>query len=165
VLTSLTINSFADLDTCDLSQGKFETLTITNCAALTQLELASNPLTSLTVSNTPALDYINVDLTSLESLDLSGNALRKLYCRQTPLSSLDISGCTNLEELRFSYNNLSGSAVSGIFADLVANGVSDGVFTLEKYYPELTLTTQGAADKATLEANGWTITFTYKQVY
>lgn len=104
----------ADVTGIDVSSKKISNLTgIGFFTALTYLNCNVNSLTSLDVSNNTALTRLDCGINSLTSLDVSQNtALMTLYCGGNSLTSLDVSNCKALTYLNCSGNSLTSLEVS-----------------------------------------------------
>ena len=103
----ITNEEIAALTTMDVSSRGIADLTgIKYFTALKTLRCYNNPLTSLDMSNCTALTYLDCAPTSsytgtkLTSLNVSGcTNLETLYCYNTNISSLDVTPCKSLREL------------------------------------------------------------------
>ena len=129
ILDVMTFDQEYPIDTVDLSHNlklrrlcidkSIRNLNIENNLALEEVALyymrtPGCEMTSLDLSNYPALRvlecYGNI---GLKSIDVSGcTALEELKCHDNDLESLDVSGCENLRYLQCSYNLLSELDVS-----------------------------------------------------
>lgn len=69
--------------------------------------------------------------TLVGALDLSGCALRDLYCGGNNLTELNVSGCTRLEEITCGGNKLTGLNVSGCTRLVALNCVFNNLITLD----------------------------------
>ena len=68
---------------------------------------------NLNLSNNTALESVSVDHCQLQSLNVSGlSHLKKLYCHYNPdITSIDFSGLTAIEDLRFSGTGLTAETL------------------------------------------------------
>ena len=137
-LTSLDVSKLTKLTTLECKDNQFTALNISNLPALTKitcnenyrltsLELNNLPeltrlecyrsgLTSLSISATPKLTYLDCNMGKLISLDASGlNSLTYLNCSYNySITSLNVSGLSNLETLICNNNKLESLDLSGL---------------------------------------------------
>lgn len=108
-LSSVNLTGCTSLENISIEFQKLTSLDISDCSDLRYLGLYGNStLTSIDVSNNPKIDYLDLDETSISSLDVSNlKDLIKLYICDTGISSLDLSNNTKLELLSASGTKLS----------------------------------------------------------
>ena len=90
-------------------------LTDTEIQNITYLGFSNQNITNLKgIEKFTALPFLSCQYTPLTSLDVSGcTALTQLHCSYSKLTSLNVSGCTALTSLNCSYNKLTSLNVSG----------------------------------------------------
>lgn len=97
LITALDLSANTRLTRLDCSYNELTLLSLAGLSDLTDLSCEGNPLTELDVS-AQKLEYLYCQETSLSALDLSGQTeLRMLFCYGTSISSLDLSGCPWLQ--------------------------------------------------------------------
>lgn len=98
-------------------------LTDTEIQNITYLGFSNQNITNLKgIEKFTALIFLSCQYTPLTSLDVSGcTALTQLFCQYNQLTSLNVSGCTALTQLHCSYSKLTSLNVSGCTA---LNGIS-----------------------------------------
>ena len=142
-LDSLNLVGLTNLVSIDLSYNRFTSLNLSGLTGLEQLNLYDDysgdyppALTSLNLSGCTALKYLNIYADNLTSLDLTGvtnlvtldiyeHSLTSLNLSgmtklkgvsidgDATLHSLDVSGCTALQELVVVYNQLTSLNLTG----------------------------------------------------
>ena len=127
------IENFVNLTRLTCSYNNLTSLDLSGNPALTYLQCDHNNLVSLDISKNPVLDEVDCSYNELESLDFSNNPMIKritcdnnkfsslnvsanknlqhLYCTtgmdtKTPVTELDISGCTSLENIVANFNSV-----------------------------------------------------------
>ena len=118
VLTSLNVSGCTELTSLYCSSNKLTSIEgLSSCTKLTKLYCNSNPLESLDLSNCPNLAVLDCTSTPLTSLNLPNRtSLTRLYCggEGSALTTLNVSGCSSLEELTcYQDGVLSSLNVSG----------------------------------------------------
>ena len=121
-LMSVDVSNQTKLQTLNLYGNRLAGLDVSHNTRLTELNCAWNLITELDVSMCPELLKLSCGAHGpakyLTSLNLSGcSRLEELNCSSGKLTSLDLSDCTALKSLVCSYNSLTALDVSG-FADL-----------------------------------------------
>ena len=121
-LMSVDVSNQTKLQTLNLYGNRLAGLDVSHNTRLTELNCAWNLITELDVSMCPELLKLSCGAHGpakyLTSLNLSGcSRLEELNCSSGKLTSLDLSDCTALKSLVCSYNGLTALDVSG-FADL-----------------------------------------------
>ena len=121
-LMSVDVSNQTKLQTLNLYGNRLDGLDVSHNTRLTELNCAWNLIAELDVSMCPELLKLSCGAHGpakyLTSLNLSGcSRLEELNCTSGKLTSLDLSDCTALKSLLCSYNNLTSLNVSG-FADL-----------------------------------------------
>ncbi len=105
-LTSLDVSKNTALTYLRCDGNQLTSLDVSNNTALKELYCNYNQLTSLDVSENTALTSLNCSDNQLTSLDVSKNtALTSLYCSKNQLTELDVSGRIALTEFSFSGNS------------------------------------------------------------
>ena len=106
------IEKMIGLVSLDLSYNNIESINLTNNTLLETLDLDDNDIEELDVSNHPSLKTVRVSYNDLVSVSVANdNMLTSLYAysAQSRLSSVDVSGCSNLETLNISSLNKNNS--------------------------------------------------------
>ena len=121
-LMSVDVSNQTKLQTLNLYGNRLDGLDVSHNTRLTELNCAWNLIAELDVSMCPELLKLSCGAHGpakyLTSLNLSGcSRLEELNCSSGKLTSLDLSDCTALKSLVCSYNSLTSLNVSG-FADL-----------------------------------------------
>ena len=109
--TSLTLNDagivdltgieyFTNLQSLNCSNNALTNLNLNGLTNLYSLYCDANQLTSLDVSYLPNLQILTTQLNPLTSLNVSGLHLTQLWCYDTNLSQVNVSGMTSLTDLR-----------------------------------------------------------------
>ena len=129
-LRSINVTGLTKLKILDLSEnGYLTTITgLTTCTALQDLDCGWTNITSLNVKGLKSLSHINVEITCLKALDITGctslsglssveylgynTGLDTLKCASTNFTSLNVSSWPNLRYLDCSYNSLTSLNVS-----------------------------------------------------
>lgn len=99
------IEKMIGLVSLDLSYNNIESINLTNNTLLETLDLDDNDIEELDVSNHPSLKTVRVSYNDLVSVSVANdNMLTSLYAysARSRLSSVDVSGCSNLETLNIS---------------------------------------------------------------
>lgn len=137
------IEDFARLQSLNITGNPIDSLNISNLQDFWSLVASGVDLQYLNLDNTPALTLINVDSTLLDSIDVSNRPrlieiraehcpnlvdikldnctrLEDLFVRNSNLTTLDISTCSNLDLVRAENNaihttNLNNTNVSEIY--------------------------------------------------
>ena len=106
------IEKMIGLVSLDLSYNNIESINLTNNTLLETLDLDDNDIEELDVSNHPSLKTVRVSYNDLVSVSVANdNMLTSLYAysARSRLSSVDVSGCSNLETLNISSLNKNNS--------------------------------------------------------
>ena len=152
-LLNVDISSCVNLTLLSAGEIGMTTINTSSNVLLTDLYVPSNSLTAIDLSTNINLYYLSIGGNNLSSIDLSSNpALEYLLINDNNLSTLDISNNTSLLRLSCQTNSFQDTVTNQILADLVANGVTDGVLHYRNNE-----TGQGVTDRATLISRGWTI--------
>lgn len=122
-LKAIDVSKCVNLLRLYLCDNAIAELDISNCTKLQYLNVWSNELTSLDVSKCPDLEIIYCEYNHLQSLDVSNHKkLSGLNCstagmmwwiENSPLATLDASGCSSLEWIDCSYNSLTTIKLDG----------------------------------------------------
>ena len=109
VLTSLSLNGLTNLTELNCSRNQITDLNVSNLPNLQKLVCDTNPIVNLNVSNLSNLLELNcggayvvdgVMVGHLTTLNVSGlTNLKKLYCYYSLLTTLNLTGLVSLEEL------------------------------------------------------------------
>lgn len=94
------IEYFTNLESLSCTYNALTTINLSALTNLRYLSCGSNQLTSLDLSMLPNLSVLTAEYNPLISLNISGLNLTKLWCYNTNLTQVDVSGMTNLTELR-----------------------------------------------------------------
>ncbi|MFC2086709.1 T9SS type A sorting domain-containing protein [Bacteroidota bacterium] len=117
------INAFINLDTLDCSYNQLTSLNVWGCRSLKYLVCYRNQINELDISDHPSLTYLECGKNCysqslwqhdpLTSLNVSGcENLEELYCYFSHLDTLNVMGCTSLEILDCSWNELDELGLS-----------------------------------------------------
>jgi hypothetical protein len=109
-LTSLDVSNNPKLEQLSVSSGKLSHLDISNNPKLKSLKCAYNSFTAMDYPNHPSLEFMECDYNpKLTSINLSGcAALKRLDTHRCyALASIDLTGCTKLEDVRVYENALT----------------------------------------------------------
>ena len=124
-LTSLDLSNQPNLRRLESRNNRLTTLSLSNRNSLEELWCDGNQLTSLNLSNYIRLKtlicgeryYGGKGGNLLTSLDVNGcSVLEELVCSSNQLTSLDVSGCSALKELYCNHNQLTSLNLSGCSA-------------------------------------------------
>ncbi|MBF4515642.1 T9SS type A sorting domain-containing protein [Flavobacterium sp. ANB] len=118
-IPSLNLSGNTNLQVLNLDENPTANLNLSGCTALNNLLIQNTDLVTADFSNCSALTYIsnlssvlasvNVQgCTALQTLSLNGTAVQK-----APLTTLNVSGLTNLKSLDCGYNSLTSLDISG----------------------------------------------------
>jgi Leucine-rich repeat (LRR) protein len=161
-ITTFNGNELSSLNALGLEDNQLTEFDGTGLSSLTTLVLTNNPLITFIggeMSQINGLDFPNWNVTTLESFDGTGlSSLTELYLAGNQLTSLDVSAMTslNLLSLNDSKNGISNpitaTANNNILAQLVVNGITDGIFKTTGGR-----TSAGTAAYDTLILTGWAI--------
>lgn len=107
------IEAFINLKKLDISGNLLTTLNVSMLNKLNTLRCGSNDLTNLTLGNIP-LEYLYCESNELTSLDVSGiTELKFLGCNINFIQSLDVSGLSQLYFLSCYRNEITNLTFSG----------------------------------------------------
>lgn len=100
-IKELDLSGMRDLEYIDCCQTQISKLDLSQAANLEYLHSSDTHLTSLDVSKNPKLLVLDISFNDISSIDLSNNKnLQALRASVMPnLTSLDVSNCTQLDEL------------------------------------------------------------------
>jgi len=150
-IPSLNLSGNTNLEVLDLSENPTANLNLSGCTSLNNVALTNTNLVDADFSNCSALTIISNLSTSLNSVNVQGcTALQTLSLNgkpleKAPLTTLNLSGLTNLKNLDCSYTNLSALNLSG------CSGLTS-VFCIEN--PITALDLSNSPDIITLNVNG-----------
>lgn len=115
-LTNLSLNALTNLTNLNAGSNLITTLNISALTNLTTLNLFGNSLVSIDFSNLTNLNSLGCGGSlSLTSINVNGLInLQELICEASSLSSLNVSGLVNLTELRCGQNPINSLNVSGL---------------------------------------------------
>jgi len=142
----------------------------TGCDIITYLDMDNSAaLTSVNVASCPMLIELSVPGTLVTTIDVHDKtALTTLYTYDSPITSVNVAGCTSLNAVLLNDCSLNATALDTILANLVTNAVVGGTCDLgdstglaEPLYGNGIPSAAGLASKATLEdpeGLGWTVT-------
>ncbi len=94
------IEYFTNLESLSCTYNALTTLNLSALTNLRYLSCGSNQLTSLDLSMLTNLTVVTTEYNPLASMNISGLNLTKLWCYNTNLIQVDVSGMTNLTELK-----------------------------------------------------------------
>ena len=150
------IEYFTSLRALICHNNRLTTINLSNNKLLENLSLYRNELTSLDLTSNTRLKSVECQYnTTMTSLNVSGlTQLTTLYCNNCNLSTLNISGCTGLQKIWMYGNNLQGTQASNFLSNLPT--VTDG----ELYYGYENASHDNRAltkdDIELIRAKGWT---------
>jgi hypothetical protein len=113
-LDSIDVSTNVNLELLDCSYCELESLDVSNNLKLKKLYCSDNfEMDTLDISKNYSLEYLYCGPGILSCLYLpTGSALKGLYCFGNSLESIDVTGCTYLEDFRPFDNNLTSLDVS-----------------------------------------------------
>lgn len=103
-LTELDLTHNPNLKECYCYSNRLKNIDLSHNPYLTHLLIEHNELTALDLSKNPKLIYFRCHDNQILSLTLNNPELIGIECQNNRLSTLDISSCANLENLKFSNN-------------------------------------------------------------
>ena len=108
-ITSVDVSDCTLLECLRCWDTPVEALDVSNCPKLIDLHCAGTGISSLDLSNNPELEKLSCYNTNISELDLSHNPKLQTVSAGNcaPLSRIDLSGCTELVDLRCSYSELT----------------------------------------------------------
>jgi Leucine-rich repeat (LRR) protein len=160
-LSNLPNLTYVDVSDCDFPG--------TGTSSLTSINLSGSPIIALrlddsdfsagiTVNTLPYLNWLDLDQCNLPSLDVSG--LNNLFFVDAwgndNMTTIDITGCSNLVELYLDSCALTQQSVDHILAELDDQGNTSGYLDISdtgNAYPS----PAGMVSLANLVGKGWTI--------
>ena len=123
-LTSLSLSGLPNLQKLDCRNGFLTSLDLNGLTNLTELNCSRNQITNLNLNNLPNLQKLDCTANPIETLNASNlTSLLELNCGNgyiidgqliSKLTSLDVSGCTNLKKIDCSFNVLSSINLTGL---------------------------------------------------
>ena len=133
-------------------------LCVDNPSEIKDFELGFGPGDTTSLNNAIALNGINEwdsDDMNIYSLDLTGlSSIEELYHRNTVLTHINITGCTNLNDVDLYDNNLTEASVDHVLISLDNYGISNGSLFLSGGTNAIP-SAAGLAAKTSLEGKGW----------
>jgi len=133
-------------------------LCVDNPSQIQDFELGFGPGDTVSLNNAIALNGINEwdsDDMNIYSLDLTGlSSIEDLYHRDTVLTHINITGCTNLNDVDLYDNNLTEASVDHVLISLDNYGISNGSLYLSGGTNAIP-SAAGLAAKTSLEGKGW----------
>ncbi|WP_309641709.1 T9SS type A sorting domain-containing protein [Flavobacterium sp.] len=122
------IEYFTNLESLNCSNNVLTSLNLSALIHLRYLSCDFNQLTTLDLSMLPNLEVVATQYNPLTSLNISGLNLTKLWCYNTNLTQVDVSGMTNLTELKcydmpqvISINASGATNLSNFYINIVPN--------------------------------------------
>lgn len=107
------IEYFTELLELECEDNLITALDLSANTKLTNLDCSYNELTQLSLAGLTELTWLSCEGNALTELDLSDQQLRNLFCHNTSLSALDLSGQTELQKLYCYGTNISSLDLSG----------------------------------------------------
>lgn len=161
-LSNLLNLSYVDVSDCDIPGTNTPSLTSFNLSGSTNIQELrlddSNFSAGIDVSGLSNLYWLDVDQCDLPSLDVSG--LSSLYFLDawgnTNMTSLDITGCSDLVNLYADSCALTEASVNAILIELDQQGNNGGEVDLQ-YGTNAAPTGLGAAAVLSLQGKGWNV--------
>lgn len=118
-IPSLNLSGNTKLEVLVLDQNPTTNLNLSGCTALNTLSIPDVPLVTVDLSNCTALKFIFNNSNALSSINVQGaTALETLtlsgeVTQRAPLTSLNVSGLSNLKILGCNYSNLTSMNLTG----------------------------------------------------
>ena len=111
-LSTLSSLEFLNIDYCD----NLTSLDVSNLTNLTDLSCSSNDtMTSLNLSGCTALEDLNCQYGALTSLDLSGlSNLSTMFAENNNISTIDVTGAVSLGNLNIAFNQITTLTVQDL---------------------------------------------------
>ncbi len=127
-----------------------------NFAGLTVFKLASKGITSIILGNATSIDTLFLYSNQITTIDLSTNVdISRLWLQGgNPITSLDLTNNTLLDEINLADADISQSDMDAIFNQLDTNGLSNGTLTVAGNNG---ISTASYDAYNNLVAKGWTI--------
>lgn len=121
-VSSLSSLTFFDISYCD----NLTTLDVSNLTNLTDLSCSSNDvMTTINLNGCTALEDLNCQYGALTSLDLSGlTNLSTMFAENNNISTIDVTGAVSLGNINIAYNQVSSLVVHDlpVLQSISANG-------------------------------------------
>lgn len=136
-LTTLNLSGLPNLQKLECNNGVLTSLNLTGLTSLTELNCSRNQITDLNVSNLPNLQKLMCDTNPIANLNVSNlSSLIELNCGggyvvdgqlTGHLTTLNVSGLTNLKKLSCTYSLLTTLNLTGLVSleELYCDGVSN----------------------------------------
>lgn len=136
-MTSLNLSGLPNLQKLECNNGVLTSLNLSGLASLTELNCSRNQITNLNLTNLPNLQKLVCDTNPIANLDVSNLInLTELTCAggyvvagqmTSSLTSLNVSGLTNLKKLYCSFSMLNTLNLSGLSSleELYCDGISN----------------------------------------
>ena len=133
-------------------------LCVNNPSQIQDFELGFGPGDTVSLNNAIALnglDEWDSDDMNIYSLDLTGlSSMDELYHCCSVLTHINITGCTNLDDVDLTDNNLTEASVDHVLISLDNYGLSGGYLVLSGGTNSIP-SAAGLAAKTSLEGKGW----------
>lgn len=115
-LANLSLVNLPSLESLFCGHNQLVTLNVLDLTNLKTLWCANNQLTTLNLNGLSSLESLDISFNELSLADVSGLSanLEFLSCMSNNLTSLDVSGLTNLSALHCQNNNLTSLDVSSL---------------------------------------------------
>ena len=113
-LSTLTLNNCNKLTGISVYNSSPMSLVINNASALESISIKKSQINSVSLSGCNNMVSVTVTETNIKSINLSGmTKLNSVYVYQNPLlTSIDLSGCTELRSLKVTNNKLTSLNIS-----------------------------------------------------
>ncbi|MBN8642056.1 MAG: T9SS type A sorting domain-containing protein [Flavobacteriales bacterium] len=118
------LEHFTNLQSIQIVFNYATSLNLTNLSNLKTLQINGSssgpfqvyysPVSTLNLTGCTALEYINIDYSSVQSLDLTTNvSLKEFYANSSKLENVNFSGLSLLEKVEINYGSLQNAIFSG----------------------------------------------------
>jgi len=162
ILSSLNFSGLNQLQYIYANNNDLTNINISGCTSLKELYVDVNDLTGITKPNT-TINYFTGDFNQFTTMDLSGlNNLVVAAFTDNLLTSVNVSGCTQMTKLQVQNNQLDRTNILSIINQTITNGLVN----IDTSYPNRlefagnpgasSLTT---SDYTTLTSMGWLVTY------
>lgn len=106
-IKAIKLETFANLETLDLSYNKFTEIDISKNSKLISLNVSSNNLLKIDLSNNKTLTTLRLDSNPISILNLNDlTTLRSLYCTNTSIENIDLSNNKLIYHVQLENNQL-----------------------------------------------------------
>ena len=123
IISSLNFSGLNQLQYIYANNNDLTSINISGCTSLKELYVDVNDLTGITKPNN-TINYFTGDFNQFTTMDLSGlNNLVVAAFTDNLLSSVNVSGCTQMTKLQVQNNQLDRTAIINIINQTITNGL------------------------------------------